>query len=103
MVVIGQMWLNSFKLVVFLLKWLYSGKIVVIGQSCSKRAKVVVFCRKKKYSRKWLYSGKSGCISGQSGSIRAEMVKFGQNGCIQEKVVVIWEKWLYSGKIVLFG
>ena len=50
MVVIGQKWLYSGKLVVFEKKkvlfvqnWLYSGKVVVFVQ-------------------KWLYSGKSGCI-----------------------------------------
>ena len=37
-------------------KCLYSGKVVVIGQSGCIRAKVVVF------GQKWLYSGKSGCI-----------------------------------------
>ena len=37
-------------------KCLYSGKVVVIGQNGCIRAKVVIF------GKKWLYSGKSGCI-----------------------------------------
>ena len=31
------------------------------------------------------------------------MVVFGQNGFIRAKVVVFRQKWLYSGKMVLFG
>ena len=51
-----------------LAKWLYSGKVVVYGQSGCIRAKVDVF------GQKWLYFGKSSCIrekkfySGKSGS-----------------------------------
>ena len=52
MVVFGQKWLNSGKVIVFRQKLLYSGKVVVFGQ-------------------KWLYSGKSGCI-------RAKVVLFAQ-------------------------
>ena len=33
-------------------KWLYSGKVVVLGQSFCNLARVVVF------GQKWLYSGK---------------------------------------------
>ena len=33
-------------------KWLYSGKVVVFGQSGCNRAKVLVF------GQKWFYSGK---------------------------------------------
>ena len=43
-------------MVVFGQKWLYSEKVVEIGQSGCIAAKVVVF------GRKMLYSGKSGCI-----------------------------------------
>ena len=37
----------------------------------------------------WLYSGKSGCI-------REKVVVFGQIGCIRVK-------WLYTGKVDIFG
>ena len=68
---------------VFGQKLLYSGKVVVFGQSCSiykldkrccNRAKVVVIGQKWFYSgksgsirAKWLYSSKSGCNPGKSG------------------------------------
>ena len=63
------------KVVVFGQKWLYSGKVVVFRKSCCIRVKVVVF------GQKWFYFGKSGCI-------RARKVVFGQSGCIREKVVL---------------
>ena len=37
-----------------------------------------------------LYLGKSDCIPGES-------------GCIGVKVVVFGQKWLYSGKLFVFG
>ena len=68
----------------------YSGKIsftrakvVVIGQGCSIREKVLVIMKK------WLYLEKGGFVH-QSGGIRAKVVVFGQ-------------KWFYSGKVVVFG
>ena len=36
-------------------------------------------------------------VFGQSGSNRERVVVFGQR-CIRVKVVVFWQKWLYSGK-----
>ena len=54
-VVLGQKDFCSGKVVVFGQKSsvrLYSGKVVVLGQSFCKRARVVVF------GQKWLYSGK---------------------------------------------
>ena len=48
------------------------------------------------FGRKWLYSGKSGCI-------RAKVDVFVKSGCIRAKVVVFGQKWLYSGKEVVFG
>ena len=36
-------------------KWLYSGKVVVLGN-------VVVFRNMVVFGQKWLYSGKSGCV-----------------------------------------
>ena len=70
MVVIGQKWLCSGKVVVFWQKWLCSCK-----SSCN-RAKVVVF--------------------GQIGSIPVEVV-------VIRKVVVFGQKWLFLGKVVVFG
>ena len=57
-----------------------------------------------------MYFGKSGCIQanddiiGQSGCIwqkllySVKMVVFGKSCCIRAKVVVVGQKWLYSGK-----
>ena len=57
-------------MILFGLKWLYSGKIV-----CNQ-AKVVLFR--------------------QSGFIRAKVVVFRQIGCIRAKVVVFGQKLLFS-------
>ena len=72
MVVIGQ-------------KFLYSGKVVVLGQSCCIlgkscciRAKVVEF------GHKWFYTSRV-VVWEQSGSTRAKVVLFGQSDCIREK------------------
>ena len=69
MVVLGQSGCIRAKVVVIGQKWLYSDKVVVFGQSgcirarwlflrksCCFRAKVVVI------GQKWLYAGKHGCI-----------------------------------------
>ena len=53
-------------------KWLHSDKVVFIEQSGCIRAKVVVL------GQKWLYSG-------ESGFIRAKVVVLGQSGCIRAK------------------
>ena len=71
-------------MVVFWQKWLYSGKVVVVGQIGCIREKVVVFGQKCLNSCKIVLFGQSGCI-------RAKVVLIGQCRCIQEK-------WLYSGK-----
>ena len=88
-VLFGQKLLYSDKKCCIRAQWLYSGNVVVIGQSGCFRAKMVV-C-----GLKWLYSGKSGCFwdkwlysgkvvaLGQGGCIRAKVVVFGQCGCIQ--------------------
>ena len=74
-------------------KWLYSGKLFVFGQ-------------------KWLYSGKSGFIrakalySSKSGGIRAKVVAFREfraNVVVLAKTGCIRTRWLYSGKVVVFG
>ena len=57
-------------------KWLYSGKVIVLGQSGCIRAK-------------WLYLGKGG-LSGHIARRWSKLVVFGQN-------------WLYSGKLFIFG
>ena len=56
-------------------KWMYSSKVVVVGQNCCIR-------------KKWLYLGKSGFI-------RAKLDIFVLSGCIRVKVVVFGQKWLY--------
>ena len=72
--------------------WLYSVKVVVIGQSGCIREKVVVFgqscCNRKKllYSRKvvifgeWVAIGQSSCIRGKAFFLK--------------KVFVFGQKWL---------
>ena len=67
------------------------------------------------FAQKWLYSFESGCINakvvvfGQSCSIRSKTLYSGQSscnrliGCIREKLFVFGQKWLYSGKEVVFG
>ena len=60
---------------VFGQKWLYSGRVVVIGQNGYIRARLVV-CRPK-----WLYSGKKFLYS-------TKVVVFGMSGCIRPEVVV---------------
>ena len=84
-------------MVLFRKKWFYSDNVVVFGQSGSLR-------------EKWNYWDESGCIRakmvvfgkvvvfGKNDSTCAEAVVFGQSGFIWAKVVVIYQKWLYSGK-----
>ena len=54
------------------------------------------------FGQKWLCSCKSSCI-------RAKVVVFGQNGSfpvevvVIRKVVVFGQKWLFLGKVVVFG
>ena len=54
------------------------------------------------FGQKWLYSGKSGCN-------RAKVVVIGQKLLLSGwvvvfvKVVGFEQKWLYSGKVVVFG
>ena len=63
--------------------WLYSGKVVVLGQSGSIWAKLVVM------GPILLSLGKIGCI-------REKLLYLG-------KVVVFGQKWLYSDKMVVTG
>ena len=71
---------------------------------------MVVIWKVVLFGQKLLYSGKSGCIgekllySGklvvfrQSDCIRARSLFLGKSGSIWTKVVVLGQKWLYSGK-----
>ena len=61
--------------VCYLAKWLYSGKVDVIGQCGCNRASICI-------RAKWLYSG--------------NVVVFRQSGCTLAK-------WMYSGKIARLG
>ena len=86
---------NRAKMVVFgqsaclLAKWLYQrkvvafGQLVVIGQGCGIRARVVVL--------------------GKIGRFRCKVVLFGQSDSNRAKEVVFVQKLLFSGKVVLFG
>ena len=73
-------------MVVFWQKWLYSGKVVVFGQSCCNRAKfvvfgkIVVFWKVVVFGEKWLFLVKSGFI-------RAKVV-------VIEKICCIRAMWL---------
>ena len=66
----------SGKVIVFVQEWLYSGKVISLGQ------KRYYWCKRGCNRAKWLYSGKSGCIR-ESGLIREEIVLSGQSGCIR--------------------
>ena len=66
-------------MVVFGQKWLYSGGVVLFGQSGCIRAKVVVFVNKFVFGQNWLYSGK--------------VVVFGQTLLYLVNTVVIGENW----------
>ena len=76
MVVFGQKWFYSVKVVLLGKKLLYSDKNSCISESGYIWEKVVVF------GQKWLYSGK--------------MVVFGQSGFYKGNVVVNWS--FYLGK-----
>ena len=75
-------------MVVFGQKWFYSGKVVVIGQSCCNWATMVVF------GQRYFSSGK--------------VVNLGQKEMYSVKVAVFGQKWLYievwlySGKVLEF-
>ena len=83
------------KVVVFGQKWLYSGKIVCIRAKC--------FC-----SGKMIVIEEGGCI--WPSIVVAfvallhlyKVVLFGQSCCIKAKVVGFGQTWLYSGKVVVF-
>ena len=68
-------------MVVFGQNWLYSAKVVVIGQSCCIWESVVLF------GQKWFNSGKSGCIRAKW-LFLGKLVLFEQNGSIRAKLVV---------------
>ena len=82
-------------MVVFGQKWLYSGKLVSFGNYGCNRASLLYSEKVFLFLQKLLYSGKSGCI-------RAKKVVLGQSGCTWAKVVVFLQNWLYSGKVGFF-
>ena len=57
-------------------------------------AKVVVFGQKGCIRANWFYLGNA-VFFGQSGCIQ-------QSGCIRTEEVEFGQKWLYSGKVVVF-
>ena len=115
MVVFGQKWLHSGKVVLLEKKLLYlvkSGcireKVLVFGERVFFKGIDVVFGTL--YSgQKRLYSGKSLCIlatrlySGKVVVFGQKRFYSGKSGCIRAKVVVFRQKGLYSGKVVVFG
>ena len=108
-------------MVVFGQKWLYSGKIGSIPETCSIWEKVVVFGQIGCVLANVVVFGQIGCIFancciGKGNCFWAKMVVFwqkwfypGKKGCIRAKVVVFMKigciptKWLFSGKVVVFG
>ena len=62
----------------------------VFRQSICIREKMVVF------GQKWLYSGKSGCICAKVFVFGQKWLNLGNSGCIRTK-------YLYSGKMIVFG
>ena len=91
MVVLGKSGCIRAIVIVFGQWWLYSGKVVEFEQNCCIRVKVVVFVQK------WLLSGKSGCIRA-NGLHWDKRNCVQESGCIRANVVVFGQKWLYSEK-----
>ena len=49
------------------------------------------------FGKKWLYSGKSGCIRAKL-LYSDNKVSFGQKWCYSGNMVVFGSNWLYTGK-----
>ena len=96
-------------MVVFGQKWLYSGKLVVFGQCVGIRA-WWLFWGKSGCIRAnmvvlgqiWLYSGKSGCIQ-KKWLYSGKFVVFGQSGCNRAKWLYLGKSGFYRAKVVVFG
>ena len=67
--------------------WLYSGKIVVFGQSGCIRAMRLYWGKVVVFGKMWLYSGKV-VVFRQSCCIRAKWLHSGKSGCFRPKGVV---------------
>ena len=78
-------------------KWLLSGK------GCCILIKKIIFGQRGSIRAKWLYSGKSCYNRKKYGWFRANVVVIRQSCCIRTIVVIFGQKWLYSGKMVVFG
>ena len=102
MVLFGQGGSNPAMWFLFGRKWLYSDKVVAVGQiGCIRqggciRANKLFSGKVVAFGKKWLYFAKSGCT-------RAKVVVFGQCECFLAKVVVLGQNWLYSDKVVVLG
>ena len=72
LVVFGQSRCILAKVVVVRANWLYLGKVIVFGKSCSIQARCFYYVK---------------------------VVVFGQSCCFLAKVVLIRSNWLYMGKI----
>ena len=42
-------------------------------------------------------------VFGEKGEFGQKFVVFGQSGCIRAKVIRFGQKWLFSDKVVVFG
>ena len=78
-------------------KRLYSDKVIVFLQSGCARAKVIVFVQKWLYSGKSGCMRAKVVVFEQNGCNWSKVVVFGQSGCNWVKVVVFGQKWFYSG------
>ena len=84
-------------------------KLFYPGKSCYIRAKVVVFGEIGSIRANRLFIEQGGCILGKVVVFRQKWLFRGKSGCIRTKVVVfeqigvIWERWMYSGKVVVLG
>ena len=82
---------------------MYLGKVVLFGQKWLYSGKVVVFVKYGYNRARWLNSEKVFLFWTKVFGIGVNVAVFGQSGCIRAKVVVFGQKWLNSGKVVVFG
>ena len=81
-------------MVVFGIKRLYSGKVVLFGQSSCNRARVVVFGQIGCNRAIWLYSDRVFFFAKKKGLYLSKMVVFEQKLLFSDKSDCIKAKWL---------
>ena len=88
---------------------IFKQKCFFSGKSCYNRAKVAVFGEIGSIRANRLFIGQGGCILEKVVVFRQKWLYRGKSGCIRtkvdvfEQIGVIWEKWMYSGKVVVLG